>query len=123
MTALRVLIVDDDRDFVDGMAEFLKLCGHSVETAFTGERGITAAGRDTFDAVLMDIGLPGLDGVESLLRIKRDNPLSQCFLLTGFSKDHIAEQYGDAGGIETLTKPIDPEALSRRLFGPPIDGD
>ena len=115
MTALRILIVDDDRDFVDGMTEFLGLCGHGVESAFTGERGIEAAGGEAFDVVLMDIGLPGLDGIESLLRIKHGNPRCQCFLLTGFSADHVAEKFGNAGGIEILTKPVDPDELLRRF--------
>lgn len=115
MTALKLLIVDDDRDFADSLAEALELFGHQVDIRFTGEAGIEAAKKDTYDAILMDIGLPGLNGVESLLKIKHANPEPHCFLLTGYSADHISKQGVEAGAIEVLTKPIDPEELSHRL--------
>ncbi len=115
MTASKFLIVDDDVDFADGIAEILELDGHQVDIAFTGESGIEAAGKNAYDAILMDVGLPGLNGVEALLKIKQTNPKVQCFLLTGYSADHIAKQGVEAGALEILTKPIDPKELLHRL--------
>lgn len=115
MTAPKLLIIDDDRDFAEGLAEALELHGHQVDIAFTGEDGVEAVKKNDYDTILMDIGLPGLNGVESLLKIRQVNPKVRCFLLTGHSADQIAKQGIEAGAIEILTKPIDPEEMLRRL--------
>ncbi len=119
MTASRLLIVDDDRDFAEGLAEYLELCGHRVDIALTGESAIEAAGKDAYDTILMDVGLPGLNGVESLREIKRSLPKVRCFLLTGYRADHDSLQGVEAGTAEILTKPVNPEELSRRLAARP----
>ncbi len=115
MTAAKLLIIDDDRDFAEGLAEALELHGYQVGIAFTGEEGVEAVEKDDFDTILIDIGLPGLNGVESLLKIRQVDPKARCFLLTGHSADHIAKQGIEAGATEILTKPIDPEDMLRRL--------
>lgn len=115
MTASKLLIIDDDRDFADSLAEALELFGHQVDIRYTGEAGVEVAKTDTYDAILVDIGMPGLNGVESLLKIKHASPAAHCFLLTGHSAVQISKQGIEAGAFEVLTKPIDPEELSRRL--------
>jgi CheY-like chemotaxis protein len=92
---------------------------HQTEITFTGEDGITAAQRTRYDAIFIDIGLPGINGVESLLRIREFDPKARCFLLTGYSADHIAAQGLEAGAVEILTKPIEIEDILRRLSGIP----
>ncbi len=111
----RLLIVDDDRDFGDSLAEALEIHGHEVDTATSGEDGIAAAGNTHYDAILMDVSLPGLNGVESLLAIQETDPKTRCFLMTGYSADHLATQAIEAGAIEVLTKPLDLDELSQRL--------
>lgn len=115
MTESRLLIVDDDSDFAVSLAEFLELCDHQVDITFTGTDGIEAAKNNCYDAVLMDISLPGLNGVESLRQIRQANPAVRCFLMTGFSADHIARQGIEAGAVEILTKPIELEDILQRL--------
>jgi DNA-binding response OmpR family regulator len=115
MTAARLLVVDDDRDFAEGLAEVLEMDGFLVDAVVTGEAGIEAARMNHYDAVLIDIGLPGLNGVETLLGIKQIRSGARCFLLTGYSADHIAQQGIEAGAIEILTKPIDTQELLRLL--------
>ncbi len=111
----RLLIVDDDVDFGDSLAEALEMHGHKVDTTTSGEAGIAAAGRTHYDAILMDVALPGLNGVESLLAIQKTDPNTRCFLMTGYSADHLATQAIEAGAIEVLTKPLDLDELSQRL--------
>ena len=115
MSGLKLLIVDDDRDFADSMAELLELSGFRVDVAYSGEAGIEMAARCDYDTILMDISLPGLNGVESLLRIRQISPGVRCFLMTGFSATEIARQGIEAGALEILIKPIEPEILSRKL--------
>ena len=119
MNETKVLIVDDNRDFADGLAEFLELFGHQVDITFTGESGINAAVANSYDTILVDVGLPGLNGIESLLRIKQTDNKARCFLMTGFSADHIAAQGYEAGALEILTKPIDLEELLRQIGDSP----
>jgi DNA-binding response OmpR family regulator len=111
----RLLIVDDDKDFGDSLAEALELHGHKVDITTSGEDGIAAAGRTHYDAILMDVALPGLNGVDSLLAIQASNPETRCFLMTGYSADHLAARAAGAGAIEVLTKPLDLDELARRL--------
>lgn len=115
MSSARILVVDDDRDFAESLGEVLTLLGHQVEVRFTGEAAIEAVDENVFDAVLMDIGLPGLSGVECVARIRRIGSGARCFLLTGYSAAHVARQGVAVGADEVLTKPVDLEELSRRL--------
>lgn len=117
MTASNLLIIDDDRDFAEGLAEFLELHGYVVDVVFTGESGIETTENNTYDAILIDVGLPGLNGVESMLRIKRSDPKARCFLLTGYSAEHIAKDGIESGALEILTKPVDLDNLLDQLRG------
>ncbi len=115
MTAPKLLIIDDDGDFAEGLAEYLELHGHDVDVAFTGESGIETARNNAYNAILIDVGLPGLNGVESMLKIRQADPKARCFLLTGYSADHIAKGGIEAGALKILTKPIDLEELLGQL--------
>ncbi len=115
MNPMSILIVDDDTDFADGMAEVLELDGHEVDIAYTRKSGVAAAAGKGYDAAIIDIGLPDGNGVECLVEIKRIRPQTQCFLMTGYSADHIAKQGIEEGALEILIKPVDAGELSSRL--------
>ncbi len=123
MTAASLLVIDDDRDFAEGLAEVLELDGYRVDIAVTGEAGIEAAAEVDYGTALIDIGLPGLSGVETLLRIKEVRPGTRCFLLTGYSADHVGRQGIAAGAVDILTKPVDPEDLLQRLAAEPEENN
>jgi len=65
-----VLVVDDDRDHAESVAEILEMRGHRVELAYTGEEAIARFCEADFDMVLMDVKLPGMNGVQTLLRVQ-----------------------------------------------------
>ncbi len=115
MMPSKLLIVDDDRDFADGLAEVMEILGHLVDVAFTGRAGVEAAAGNDYDAVVMDVGLPDLSGVDGLLEILEVKPEIRCFLMSGYSASYIEERAGGVGALEILTKPFDPEALSQRI--------
>ncbi len=115
MRPTKLLIVDDDRDFVDGLAEVMEMLGHLVDVAFTGRAGVEAATGNDYDAVVMDVGLPDLSGVDGLLAILEVKPQTRCFLMSGYSAAQVEQQAGGLGALEILTKPFDPEALSQRI--------
>ncbi len=116
MSPSRLLIVDDDRDFADGLAEVMEVLGHRVDVALTGRAGVEAAAGNDDDAVVMDVGLPDLSGAEGLLEILEDKPEIRCFLMSGFSAAHVEQRAGGIGALEILIKPFDPEALSQRIL-------
>ncbi len=115
MSRSRLLIVEDDRDFAEGLAEVMVMWGHLVDVAYTGRACVQAATVDDYDAVVMDAGLPDLSGVDGLLEILAVKPEIQCVLMSGDSAAHVEERAGWAGALEILTKPFDPEALSQRI--------
>lgn len=115
MTVPKLLIIDDDVDFAEGLMIALELEGYMVDMVSNGRDGVASAKAATYDAILIDVGLPGINGVETLARIKQIGPETRCFLLTGYSADHLLEQGISAGAADVLTKPIDVAELLQIL--------
>ncbi len=111
MSNLSVLLVDDDRDLVESLADFIELKGHDVDIALSAEEGIAAAGNKDYDAVLVDIGLPDINGVSALYSIKEAKPETRVLLMTGYSSDHVEREYTPDDPLPVMTKPLDLDAL------------
>jgi signal transduction histidine kinase/DNA-binding response OmpR family regulator len=110
----RVLVVDDNHDAADTVAMVLRMDGHSVETAHDGPQALASAGAYQPDVVVLDIGLPGLDGYEVARRL-RQTPHSRDALLialTGYGQKNDEAQALAAGFDRHLVKPADPALLS-----------
>jgi CheY-like chemotaxis protein len=115
--ALRVLVVEDDPDGAEIMRLLLRLYGHRVEVAEDGPAALAAARRFGPDVVLLDIGLPGMDGYEVARRL-RDVPEGKPPLLvavTGYGGDGDRALSERAGIQLHLVKPVDPEELQALL--------
>lgn len=115
MASLKILIVDDDVDFADGLVELFELEGHAPAMVHTGGEGVAAAQAGGYDVALIDIGLPDMNGAECLRAIKAALPGLVCFLLTGYSAEDVARHGVGADLADILTKPVDPEELNQRL--------
>jgi CheY-like chemotaxis protein/two-component sensor histidine kinase len=120
---LRVLVVDDNRDAVESMALLLGLWGHQVTTASEGAAAFELAQSQRPDVILLDIGLPGIDGYEVARRIRASEATSQTVLvaMTGYGQAEDRQRAHDAGFAVHLVKPVEPDALQRALatVGPP----
>jgi len=114
-----VLVVDDDADAADSIAMLLRLNGHSVEVAYTALAGLEAALRLVPDVILLDIGLPRMNGYEIARRIRSDPALRQTRLLalSGFGRAEDRERSRAAGFDDHLVKPASFEALQDKLAG------
>ena len=113
----RVLVVDDNADGAEALALLLRLQGHIVEIAHDGEEAIAAAERFQPHAILLDLGLPGLNGFEVCQRI-RQRPWGAAVLMvaqTGWGQAQDRARTRDAGFDAHLTKPIDPAAVQDML--------
>ena len=108
-TSRKVLIVDDNVDAVQSLANLLKLFGHEVQIAYDGQSGLEAAQATRPDVVLLDIGLPGLTGFEVAEQIRQQPALDGTVLvaLTGYGRDADRQLSQEAGFDHHLVKPAD----------------
>ena len=115
--ACRVLVVDDNVDAADTVALFLQIEGHVVQTAADGQQALTSAATFHPDVVVLDIGLPLLDGYEVARRLRQMAPTRQALLiaLTGYGQKGDQEQASKAGFDCHLVKPADPRVVVERI--------
>jgi signal transduction histidine kinase len=113
----RVLVVDDNRDSAESMAILLQLWGHETQVVHDGPSALAAAESHEPDVVLLDIGLPGMDGYEVARRLRERSDRSRLMLiaLTGLGREEDRIQALDAGFDRHLTKPVSPEVLQEIL--------
>ncbi|MEW6706900.1 MAG: response regulator [Pseudomonadota bacterium] len=113
----RVLVVDDNLDAADTVAMYLEIEGHAVQTAADGAQALTSAATFCPDVVVLDIGLPQLDGYEVARRLRQLAPTRQSLLiaLTGYGQKGDQEQALAAGFDCHLVKPADPRILVERI--------
>lgn len=107
--ALRILVVDDNVDAAQSMMALLQMSDHEVKLAFDGPSALVAAGAWRPDVVLLDIGLPGINGYEVARRLRQDAELGQTVLiaLTGYGQESDRQNSRAAGFDYHLTKPTD----------------
>jgi signal transduction histidine kinase/ActR/RegA family two-component response regulator len=109
----RVLIVEDNLDAADSLAMLLEVCGHQVRVVHDGGSALDVAQATMPDVMLIDIGLPGIDGYDVARRIRQHRDLKSVILvaLTGYGRDEDRQRALAAGFDYHLVKPVNPEAL------------
>ena len=115
--ARRILVVDDNRDSTESLTMWLELSGHQTHAAYDGLEAVEAAATFRPDVILLDIGLPKLNGYEACRRI-RGLPWSKGMMLvalTGWGGDEDREKSRDAGFDTHMVKPVDFVALTKLL--------
>ena len=115
--ALRILAVDDNRDIAEGLAQVLSMWGHNVRTAPDGAAALEIAGSFGPEVVLLDLGLPKIDGLEVARRLLGAGgpPPSLLISMSGFGQEQARRQSRKAGFHHHLTKPIDMDSLRAML--------
>jgi PAS domain S-box-containing protein len=113
----RILIVDDNRDLADSLARLLELTGHEVHTAADGLEGVASTDQLRPDVVLLDIGLPKLNGYEAARRIRahQKDHRSVLVAVTGWGQEADRLRSREAGFDAHLVKPLDLNALTKLL--------
>lgn len=102
----RIFIVDDDQDHAESVADVLELHGYSVEVSLTGEQGVARFRDEDFDIILMDVKLPGMNGVETFFEFKKIRPHARVLMMTGFSVEQLVAQAVENGALGVLYKPF-----------------
>jgi CheY-like chemotaxis protein len=113
----RVMVVDDNTDAVHGLVMLLELAGHEVRAAYDGNQALDIATSFQPDAVLLDIGLPGLSGCDVAKWIRRQCWGGEVLLIavTGWGQPEDQRRTAAAGFDHHLTKPVSPETVERLL--------
>jgi two-component system, sensor histidine kinase len=113
----RVLLVEDNLDAREAMSTFLELEGHTVSIASDGENGFLMAMNNAYDILICDIGLPGMDGIELMQRLRSEGRQKMPFAiaLSGYGDALIQTRAKDAGFDRYLVKPADADGLLRLL--------
>jgi DNA-binding NtrC family response regulator len=112
---LRVLVVDDDPGMRDGMALTLKRSGFFAEQARSGEEALRMVRPGAYDAVITDLRMPGMDGLQLTARLKAVDPPLPVLLVTAFSSLETAREAMRLGAFDYLSKPFSPEELTAAL--------
>jgi CheY-like chemotaxis protein len=113
----RILLADDNRDALDSLATLLQCDGHEVHTAADGAEAFAVAEECRPNVVLLDIGMPKLDGYEVARRIRAEpwGKATVLIALTGWGQDEDRRRSREVGFDSHLVKPLDPDALSKLL--------
>lgn len=107
----RILVVDDDDMILESLVSILESEGYIASTARTGKEAIAKTEKEFFNAMLIDIHLPDMTGIEVLSRIKETTPKMKKLILTGFPETHTAIDAVNKNADAYLVKPFDPEIL------------
>lgn len=108
----KVLIVDDEKSLAEMLKDVIELeGGHQVKIVLDGEESIKEAGVTHYDLILMDIRLPGINGVEAFLKIKEIDPQVKVIMMTGLSVEGLIEEALKEGAYACLHKPFDSERV------------
>jgi len=112
---VKILIVDDEKDFVEMFSLRLNRQGEKVSAAYSGQEALDLLEKTKIDVVILDIRMPGMDGIETLKKIKARHPLIEVILLTGHGSTETAVEGMKSGAFDYLMKPADFEDISEKL--------
>ena len=111
----RVLIVDDEEKFSHALAERLRLRDYDVTTSQSGVDAVTHVKKYNYDVVVLDVLMPGMDGIETLREIKKIKPLTEVIMLTGHATVETAIEGMKLGAMDFLMKPCETEDLVTKI--------
>jgi DNA-binding NtrC family response regulator len=116
MPVLKLLLVDDEKPFVEAVGRRLSVRGFYVEYAFTGKEALERIQRQhDVDVVVLDMKMPGMDGIETLCKIKKEAPLTEVILLTGHATVQSAVNGMKSGAFDYLMKPCGIDDLVKKI--------
>jgi CheY-like chemotaxis protein len=121
MLVKKVLIVDDNREFCESLKDIIEMEGHTVLTAYGGQSALKRLKKEPVDLVLMDLVMPGMDGVATIKAI-REIPLTvPIVIVSAYSEETLVNEALRCGAKGKLGKPIHHEALLAELNSTPAD--
>lgn len=111
----KVLLVDDEEDFLETLSSRLSMRGLKVSAVTSGEQAVSEAKAQEYDAIVVDLSMPGIDGLETLKRIKADNPDAEIIMLTGHGSIQSGVEAMKLGAGDFLQKPVELSELMAKI--------
>lgn len=112
---MRILIVEDETDLCDSIAEGLQIDGYAVDTCYDGEEAYELITTETYDLVVLDLNLPGMDGIDILSKVRSQDKNIKILILSARSTVSDKVTGLDSGANDYLAKPFDFEELEARI--------
>ena len=110
-----VLLVDDEEQFLKVLSKRLEGRGMKVDTSTSGEDALNRVHGKEFDAIILDLAMPGMSGIETLKRIRSENPDVQIIMLTGHGTVEKGIEAMKAGAVDFLEKPADLNKIMEKI--------
>jgi len=107
----KILIIDDEKNIRLTLSQCLEISDYMADTAVSGEHGLEKFAQSSFDLVLLDMKMPGIDGMEVLRRIKRQNHVQKVIMITAFGTIETAVEAMKLGAVDYLRKPFTPDEI------------
>jgi two-component system, OmpR family, response regulator len=115
MEKFKVMIVDDEQDFLETIVKRLQARGIEVTGAENGYKALELIDGDGFDVVILDVKMPGLDGIETLREMKKKKPLVEVIMLTGHASVESGIQGMQLGAFDYVMKPVALDELLEKM--------
>ncbi len=115
MATASILIVDDEPSLRETLADLLEDDGYEVATAASGEVAIEMCSAHRYDVILMDVRMPGIDGVEAFRRIRRHQPDVRVIIMTAYSTEELEQQALAEGALAFLPKPLEISQVTKLI--------
>lgn len=113
--AEKVLLIDDEKEFVEGLAERMELRGMKVTACTNPQEALDKVDSEAFDAIVLDLQMPGIDGIEALKHIKKARPEMQVILLSGHATVEKGIEAMKLGAMDFVEKPADINVLTDKI--------
>lgn len=117
MSEIKVLHIDDEVDFAASLGRRLERRGITVTAAASGQEALNVLAEDEVDVILLDIKMPGMDGIKTLGSIKRDHPMIEVIMLTGHANTDIVISSLAMGAYDYLVKPAEFKEILGKIEG------
>lgn len=111
----KVLLIDDEQDFLDVMTQRMETRGLDVSVSSSAQQALEKIGKETFDAIILDLLMPEMDGIEALKAIRKIQPDAQVILLTGHATVQKGIEAMKLGAMDFFEKPVDLESLTEKI--------
>ncbi len=111
----KVLLVDDEKEFVRTLSDRLQTRNFDSAVVYDGEQALSFVEAETPEVIIVDLKMPGIDGIEVLRRVKREKPETAVIILTGHGSDKVEKLAMDLGAYAFLRKPVDIDVLAETM--------
>ncbi len=113
--SVKILLVDDEKDFTEVLSERMETRGFSVEIADSGPVAINKVKEKSYDAIILDLAMPEMDGIDALKHLLKENPDLQIIFLTGHATLEKGIESVKLGAVDFMEKPVDIDKLLEKV--------